>query len=73
MNMYERYCQLRDERGLRDSEVAAKLGFASSGLSDWKRGKSKPNVENLYKIAKLFDTTIEYLLTGEKTYTCEGN
>ena len=65
MTMYDRYCELRDENGLRDADVATRLGFAKSGLSDWKRGKSKPNVENLYKIAKLFDTTIEYLLTGE--------
>ena len=63
--MYERYCMLRDSSGLRDADVATRLGFAKSTLSDWKRGKSKPNVENLYKIAKLFHTTIEYLLTGE--------
>ena len=65
MTMYERYCSLRDSYGMKDSDVATKLGFAKSGLSDWKRGKSKPNVENLYKIAKLFNTTVEYLLVGE--------
>ncbi|MBQ8969805.1 MAG: helix-turn-helix transcriptional regulator [Lachnospiraceae bacterium] len=63
--MYERYCKLRDKNGLRDADIAKELGFAKSTLSDWKRGKSRPNANNLYKIARLLNTTVEYLFTGE--------
>ena len=66
--MYERYCELRDKNGLRDADIAGKLGFAKSTLSDWKRGKSRPNAENLYKIARLLNTTLEYLFTGNPIY-----
>ena len=66
--MYKRYCELRDKNGLRDADIAGKLGFAKSTLSDWKRGKSRPNAENLYKIARLLHTTLEYLFTGNPLY-----
>ena len=39
--MYERYCRLRDNSGLRDADVATRLGFAKSTLSDRKRGKDE--------------------------------
>ena len=66
--MYERYCELRDKKGLRDADIAGELGFAKSTLSDWKHGKSRPNADNLYKIARLLDTTLEYLFTGNPLY-----
>ena len=62
--MYERYCELRDSFGFRDTDVANRLGITKSTFSDWKHGKSAPNTEKLVKIAGLFGTTVEYLYTG---------
>lgn len=63
--MYERYCQLRDEQGLRDADVARITGITPSTFSDWKRGKSAPNVQKIAALAKALDTTTDYLITGE--------
>lgn len=63
--MYSRYADLRDKKGYRDSDVAKELNITPSTFSDWKNNKSTPNTEKLLKIAKLLDTTVEYLVTGE--------
>lgn len=40
--MYEIYCKLRDERGLKDADVARETGITKSTFSDWKTGRSAP-------------------------------
>lgn len=63
---YERYRKLRDLRGLRDADIARMTGITKSSFSDWKSGKSKPNADKVFLIAKALGTTVEYLMTGEK-------
>lgn len=60
--MYEKYCELRDKKGVTDYRVAAETGINGSTFTDWKTGRSNPGVEKLYKIAKYFDVPIEYFL-----------
>ena len=64
--MYERYCNLRDSYKEKDSDVVKATGIVASTFSDWKKGKSSPNVEKLFKIAKHFHVSIEYLITGKE-------
>ncbi len=64
--MYERYCELRDKKGYKDSDISRLADITKSTFTDWKNGKSKPNAEKLIKIAKCLDTTVEYIVTGEK-------
>lgn len=40
--MYEIYCKLRDERGMRDADVARETGITKSTFTDWKNGRSEP-------------------------------
>ena len=60
--MYEKYCELRDNAHMTDYQVAANTGINRSTFADWKSGRSKPGVEKMYLIAKLFGVTIEYFL-----------
>lgn len=64
--MYEIYCKLRDERGVRDADVAKTTGISKSTFSDWKSGRGKPKNEKLKKIADYFGVTIKYLMTGKE-------
>ena len=63
--MYEIYCKLRDEKNLKDSDVAKATGITKSTFSDWKSGRSKPKNDKLQKIADYFGVTIGYLTTGK--------
>ena len=64
--MYEIYCKLRDERGLKDSDVVKATGITKSTFSDWKSGRSKPKQDKLKKIADFFGVSAEYLMTGKE-------
>lgn len=70
--MYEIYCKLRDDRGLKDSDVSKATGITKSTFSDWKNGRSKPKDEKLLKIAEFFNVTLDYLRTGENSSLQDG-
>lgn len=60
--MYSKYVKLRDSKGVNDSQVAKAIGIAQSTFSDWKKGKSKPKIEKLIKIADFFGITVDELV-----------
>ena len=64
--MYEIYCKLRDERGLKDADVARETGITKSTFTDWKNGRSEPKDAKLKKIADLFGVSVQYLRDGEE-------
>ena len=64
--MYEIYCKLRDEKGLKDADIVKATGITKSTFSDWKNGRSKPKSEKLQKIADFFEVSIDYLQTGKE-------
>lgn len=71
--MYEIYCKLRDERGIRDSDVVKATGITKSTFSDWKSGRSKPKSEKLQKIADFFGVSVDYLTTGTEPAEKSGS
>ena len=64
--MYEIYQKLRDERGLKDSDVAREASVSKSTFSEWKVGRSKPGIKKLQKIADFFGVTVDYIMTGKE-------
>ena len=45
--MYERYVELRNQKGVSDYRVAKDTGIPKSTFSDWKSGRSKPKIAKL--------------------------
>lgn len=64
--MYKIYCDLRNAKGCRDSDVAKATNITKSTFSDWKNGRSEPKTEKLLKIADYFGVSFEYLTTGKE-------
>ena len=60
--MYEKYVQLRDERGLTDYAVAKATGLSTATMSNWKAGLYTPKVDKIKKLADYFGVPIEYFL-----------
>lgn len=48
---YLNYARIRDEQGLKDSDVAEETGITQSVISDWKAGRATPAFGNIVKIA----------------------
>lgn len=66
MTIYDRYCEIRNSKGLKDSNVAPGTGIGKSTFSDWKSGRSQPKQDKLQKIADFLGVSLEYLTTGKE-------
>lgn len=56
---------LRQANDMRQIELANMLGIAQNTLSNWETGRTFPDPDSLKEIAKVFNTTIDYVLGGE--------
>ncbi len=57
----ERIRQLRDERNLKQTDLAQALGVNSNTVSKWELGTQDPSPENIAMLVELFDVPIAYL------------
>lgn len=59
--------ELRKEHHLKVEDVARFMGFESEqAVYKWQRGDSLPTVDNLYALSKLFGTSVDDILRGER-------
>lgn len=57
---------IRNERGIRQDELAKALGVSRQTISSLENGRYNPSILLAYKIAKLFDMTIEEVFCFEE-------
>jgi len=62
MNYGERLKQLRKDRDLKQSDLAAILGVSSSAIGSYERCERQPTYELLLKYAEFFKVSIDYML-----------
>lgn len=65
MTAINRIKALRLEHGLRQIDLANKIGALQSTISQWETGKVEPDIEALIKIASIFETSIDNVLGEE--------
>ena len=65
MEFSERLKDLRKQAGLTQVEVAEKLGISQPAYASWERGVKKPTQENLVKIAKIFNVSLDSLFDNK--------
>ena len=66
MGIRERIFELVDAKFNEQKDFAAALNAPASRISGWRTGKSDSFDRYIFQIAKVLDTTPEYLLTGEE-------
>ena len=54
--------ELRESRGLYQSDMARMLGIAVASYANWEQGRTLPSLGYLPKLASFFDVTTDYLL-----------
>ena len=60
-----RIAQFRRENGMNQRELGEKLGVGQTTVSAWETGRNEPDSDSLGRMAKLFHTTIGYLMGYE--------
>ncbi len=58
--------ELRKQAGWSQKDLAGKLNTSLPQLNKYEGGFSMPPAEKLLQLAELFDTTVDYLLTGDQ-------
>ena len=57
--------ELRREFGYTQEELAEKMGLKYYNIGDWERGKCEPCNDDLIKLSKIFDVTVDYLIGND--------
>ena len=63
---------LREDKDLRQADVAAAVGIDQRSLSKYETGKTHPDSETVIKLAAFFGVSCDYLL-GVSEISIQGN
>ncbi len=64
--MKNRIEDIRKQKGIRQEELAKLLGVSRQTISSLENGRYNPSIMLAYKIAKVFDATIEEVFIFEE-------
>lgn len=65
MTINERIFRLLDNKNKSQKELAEYIGTTPQVVNKWKTRGTNPPSEFIYKISKYFDTSTDYILTGQ--------
>ena len=60
--MYKRLRDLREDRDMNQTQIAKMLGMSQTGYSKYETGENDIPTTILIKLARFYDTSIDYLL-----------
>ena len=66
MEFQTRLYDLRKKAGLSQEELAGLLGVTRQAVQKWEAGTSRPDLDNLAALARYFDVTLDWLVTGRE-------
>ena len=67
MDTVDRIFEILDRLPMEQREFAKLVGVSDDTASDWRRRRSASYTKRLAKISEVLGTSVEYLLTGEKS------
>ena len=62
MKMYRRIRDLREDRDMNQTRIAKMLGMSQTGYSKYETGENDIPTAILIKLARFYNTSIDYLL-----------
>ena len=63
MMLGQRIKDCRQRCGLTQEQLAEKMSVSRQAVTKWESGQSAPSTENLFRLAEIFGTTVDFLLT----------
>ena len=65
MTFGERLYQLRKQKYISQEELADTLNVTRQSISKWELDQTYPDIDNLVRLARYFDVSVDFLVTGE--------
>ncbi|MEA4815992.1 hypothetical protein SDC9_196954 [bioreactor metagenome] len=62
MNFSERLKQLREEKNLKQIDIASALEYGGTAISNYELNRTEPCINDLIKLANFFDVSVDYLV-----------
>ncbi len=59
----DRIRYLRDKAGMKQVELAKRLGISRSAVNSWEMSLSFPSIANIIEMTQIFHVSADYLLT----------
>ena len=59
----DRIKYLRDKAGMKQIDLAKRLGISRSAVNSWEMSLSLPSIANVIELAKIFHVSTDYLLS----------
>ena len=66
MDFPTRLNDLRKKAGLSQEELAGLVGVTRQAVQKWEAGASRPDMDNLVALARYFNVTLDWLITGQE-------
>ena len=66
MEFQQRLYELRKQSGLSQEGLASLLGVTRQAVQKWESGSSRPDMDNLAALARYFNVSLDYLVTGQE-------
>lgn len=63
----ERLIKLREQKNLKQKQVAKLIGISNTNLSRYEKNKRKPSKDTLVLLANFYNVHPSYILFGEET------
>ena len=60
--------EIREENGYTQQKIADLLNRKKATICDWEKQRCEPSIDDLNKLANLFNCSIDYLLGRENDY-----
>lgn len=71
MKFGETLKNLRDIKGITQNDLAKYLGVSRATIAGYETKNHQPDYEKLEKLARYFEVSIDYLLTGDDSFHIE--
>ena len=68
MTVGERIQELRKQKGISQEKLALQLNVSRQAVSKWEQNVCEPSLDCLIEIAEIFQTDLNYLISGKKGY-----
>lgn len=65
MKLEEKLYELRRKTHFSQEQLADKMNVSRQAISKWEKGDNKPDLDNLKKLAEIFDVKLEYLIQDD--------
>ena len=67
MTLGERIKELRQNARLSQEKTAELVGVSRQAVTKWEANQTAPSTENLFKLAEVFGTTVDLLISSDET------